>query len=202
MQLTSIFVSAISLVAAVVHADPLVLPHHQGIASGYSMVNLTWVGKVFEDGSDVSITGSSMQNIEAQIRELNPDFSWNRKNDTNSAMPVRRDNTHLTCDPNNIWWAQVFRIEQGIEYLKGIQGRCHVGPGPRVCTRVSCSYESAISWCNDNDHDIFIDCSLWSLYAQDILDACQTHDASNRVRGQKFNDENWNILVGLDNDHC
>ncbi|KAI1803054.1 hypothetical protein F4811DRAFT_572357 [Daldinia bambusicola] len=202
MQLTSVFASAISLVAAVVHADPLAPPNQHGLPSGYSLANLTWVGKVFENGSDVSITGSNMQNIEAQIREINPDFSWDMKNDINSTMSVQVAKTHLTCDPNNIWWAQVFRIEEGIEYLKNIKGICRVGPGPRVCTRISCSYKSAISWCNDNDHDITIDCALWSLYAQDILDACQTHDASNRVRGQQFNDENWNILVGFDNDHC
>ncbi|OTB10855.1 hypothetical protein K445DRAFT_27191 [Daldinia sp. EC12] len=203
MQFTRTFVSAISLIAATAHISAEVIGNHPGLPSGYSFANITWIGKVFENGSDVSITGSSMENIEGQIREINPDFSWGIQSHVKPAIPIQNDETHLTCDPNNIWWAQVFRINEGIEYLKGIKGRCHVGPGPRVCTRVSCSYKSAISWCNDNSYGIDIDCSLWSQYAQDIVDACQTHDASSRVRGQKFRDnDKWNMLVGFDNNHC
>ncbi|KAI1661838.1 hypothetical protein F4813DRAFT_398363 [Daldinia decipiens] len=203
MLSTNIFVSVISLVAAMCHGHTQIPESHESPPSGYSLSNLTWVGKAFKHGSDISITGSSMRNIEAQIREINPKFSWDDQENADSTVSLQNSKTHLTCDPNNIWWAQVFRIEEGIDYLKGIKGRCHMGPGPRVCTRISCSYKSAIWWCNDNDHDIYMDCSLWSQYAQDIVDACQTHDASARVRGQKFNNEqNWNVMVGFDNDHC
>lgn len=40
-------------------------------------------------------------------------------------------------------------ILQGIKYLRKLPGRPTNGPGPGACGRVSCSWNSAISWCND-----------------------------------------------------
>lgn len=37
----------------------------------------------------------------------------------------------------------------GIAYLKSVTGTPVNGPGPGTCNRVSCSYNSAIYWCND-----------------------------------------------------
>ncbi|PHH71012.1 hypothetical protein CDD82_6780 [Ophiocordyceps australis] len=43
------------------------------------------------------------------------------------------------------WWA----IKKGIKRLKRVRGYPVNGPGPGKCGRVSCSYDSAIWWCND-----------------------------------------------------
>jgi len=40
-------------------------------------------------------------------------------------------------------------IQDGINYLRRLSGRPSNGPGPGACGRVSCSYNSAIYWCND-----------------------------------------------------
>ncbi|EWZ00977.1 hypothetical protein FOYG_00683 [Fusarium oxysporum NRRL 32931] len=40
-------------------------------------------------------------------------------------------------------------INQGISYLRRIKGKPRNGPGPGNCGRVSCSFNSAIWWCND-----------------------------------------------------
>ncbi|KAI0838558.1 hypothetical protein F5Y06DRAFT_287264 [Hypoxylon sp. FL0890] len=202
MKVSSIFVTALSGVATMAQILPQASSRHQGLPSGYSVSNLTWTGSVTKNGPDMSFNGSSFQDIEAQILKVNPNFSWDDENTANVTILTTSVKDHLTCDPNNIWWAQVFRIQQGIDYLKGKKGACSMGPGPRVCTRISCSYKSAIWWCNDNDHSIKEDCSLWSDYAQDIVNSCQTHDASSRVRGQEFSTNNWNVMVGFDDDHC
>jgi len=45
--------------------------------------------------------------------------------------------------------ASLQRIKEGIDYLRGVPGKPVLGPGPGTCKRVSCSYNSAIYWCND-----------------------------------------------------
>ncbi|KAI2465351.1 hypothetical protein F4781DRAFT_409590 [Annulohypoxylon bovei var. microspora] len=172
-----------------------------GLPSGYVISNLTWTGNITDNGPQKSFTGSSFWDIEAQIRDVNPGFSWPDPGNDDLASLMKSE-ASLTCDPNNIWWADAFRIKEGIEYLSGRTGKCHIGAGPRVCTRISCSYKSAIWWCNDNSEPVEENCMLWSHYAQHILDSCQTNDASVKVRGQQFSTSNWNVMVGFDDDHC
>ncbi|KAI0887058.1 uncharacterized protein GGS22DRAFT_199365 [Annulohypoxylon maeteangense] len=202
MKTSSIFASAIF--AAATLAIPIgrgSIRSSAGLPSGYSLSNLTWTGNITEDGPEMSFTGFSFRDIDAQILDVNPDFTWPDVNGTDPAVTSRSE-AWLTCDPNNIWYAQAFRIEEGIDYLSKKTGQCHMDAGPRVCTRISCSYKSAIWWCNDNTDPIEENCLLWSHYAQEILDSCRSNDASNRVRGQKFSSADWNIMIGFDDDHC
>ncbi|KAI0108819.1 hypothetical protein F4776DRAFT_675034 [Hypoxylon sp. NC0597] len=203
MRSSSIFAVILSPAISMLQTFALPLQDPRGLPSGYSRSNLTWIGNITENGPEMSFNGSSFKDIEAQILQVNPEFSWNDHQDTaNSTTLSTRALDHLSCDPNNIWWAQAFRIQEGIDYLRGKTGTCYMEAGPRVCARISCSYKSAIWWCNDNDYPIQEDCSVWSDYAQDILDNCQTNDASSRVRGQEFSIKDWNIMVGFDDDHC
>ncbi|KAI1453674.1 hypothetical protein F4805DRAFT_360633 [Annulohypoxylon moriforme] len=207
MKTYTIFTSTLFWAASL--AGPiggLSLRHSDGLPSGYSLSNLTWTGNITKNGPERSFTGPNFQSIDAQILKANPDFTWpdvnsTDLNSTDLATPSKSE-PWLTCDPNNIWYAQAFRIEEGIDYLSKRTGKCHMDAGPRVCTRISCSYKSAIWWCNDNTNPIEENCMLWSHYAQNILDACRSNDAANRVRGQKFSSANWNIMVGFDDDHC
>lgn len=43
----------------------------------------------------------------------------------------------------------------GITYLRGVSGQPTNGPGPGNCGRVSCSFNSAIWWCNDVSDSIY-----------------------------------------------
>lgn len=65
-------------------------------------------------------------------------------NDDTSHLHKRLD---VTC--NNYDQALRFRIQEGISHLRGVNGKPRNGPGPGNCGRVSCSYNSAIWWCND-----------------------------------------------------
>ncbi|KAI1817778.1 hypothetical protein GGS20DRAFT_530764 [Poronia punctata] len=102
-------------------------------------------------------------------------------------------------------YASVFHIEQGIKYLRGIKdddgngnGNCTVGPGPGNCTRVSCSYNSGIWFCNDNPTEpATVPCRSLGDLAWDILVKCYDyadtpHDS---VHGQNFDPGNWNVIV-------
>ncbi|KAI1378107.1 hypothetical protein F4677DRAFT_414434 [Hypoxylon crocopeplum] len=199
MRSSTFFASVLSWTAATVYGQLEAPPNQGGLLDGYRSTNMTWKGSITDNGPEASFTGSSFQDIEAQILRANPAFTWPAQDSTPTL--AKGDRAYVTCDPNGIWWAQVFRIQEGIDYLSGKSGQCYIGGGPRVCTRISCSYKSGISWCNDNEEPLWIDCALWSAYAQDIVDQCQTHDASSRVRGQEFDNDSWNILVGYDPDH-
>ncbi|KAI1395053.1 hypothetical protein F4819DRAFT_506214 [Hypoxylon fuscum] len=190
MKTFSLF-SVLSLTAATVFGSPQPL---EGFPGDYTLGNLTWEGNVTDNGPLMSFSGPSFHDIESQILQANPGFTWPDQGTTNS--PALKKVDHMTCDPNNIWWAQIFRIEEGIDYLKGKTGRCYIGPGPRFCSRLSCSYHSAIYWCNDQDQAVWIDCDRWTSYAQMIVDQCSVEDSSQTVRGQVFDTDNWNIMVG------
>lgn len=60
----------------------------------------------------------------------------------------------VNCDPRHGEWIFTYLepIVEGISYLRGVPGSPSNGPGPGNCGRVSCSYESAIWWCNDVSH--------------------------------------------------
>lgn len=181
--------------AATVAALGPIADAYNGIPNGYTLGNVTWTGNITANEPEVSFTGPSFQDIEAQIREANPNFAWPDHNTTDLSFPDKVVD-HVSCDIPQFWYAEKYWADKGIDYLKGKTGQCHIDAGPKVCSRISCSYDSAIFWCNDNDTPLSIDCSLWSQYAQDIIDTCLADDSSEQVRGQQFSSNNWNIIVG------
>jgi hypothetical protein len=38
---------------------------------------------------------------------------------------------------------------EGMRYLRSLKGQVHMPPGPGLCSRVSCSHDSAVYICND-----------------------------------------------------
>ena len=81
--------------------------------------------------------------------------------------------------------------------LKGMQ--CRVKKNS--CSRVSCSYNSAIFLCNDNDIPIAPECSLVAGYALKVIDHCKTQLPSGKwyASGKYFNETGgWNAEVRYD----
>ncbi|KAK0121884.1 hypothetical protein ONS95_010162 [Cadophora gregata] len=102
-------------------------------------------------------------------------------NSSDDGLTTRDDHILLTdrtkstrkcckCDkfPSNWKDASAARIKEGITYLRNFNGICNTGP--KACVRISCSYNSAIFMCNDNDHRLDLSCAYMASYAQDILD--------------------------------
>ena len=114
----------------------------------------------------------------------------------------------ILCDVGGTGVVVTDPIDEGIKYLHGISGDCKVDAGPRVCSRVSCSYSAAIWLCNDTKEDLWIPCSKVGDYAQDIRDKCWFNASPGApvwlpvVRGQEFDTENWNVILGSSPDHC
>lgn len=87
----------------------------------------------------------TVEEVHAQALKMNPHFKLN-------ALPTKKvearvPHNQIFCDRYD--YASSSRIEEGISYLRRVPGQPHNGPGPGKCSRVSCSYDSAIWWCND-----------------------------------------------------
>lgn len=93
-------------------------------------------------------------------------------------------------------------IQQQSDYLKGLSGPCNVGAGPQVCSRISCSDNAAVWLCNDNADAIGPQCSSLASYVDDIANDCQEerHHGHITARGQVFDTDNFNVIVGFDPD--
>lgn len=108
----------------------------------------------------MNVTGTIQQVYDA-LDKANPnfrqDFGINNTADNSVlAATTESDSSYelqsLVC--NVFDYAQRTATTKGVEYLNSVPGSPANGPGPGNCGRVSCSYESAIYWCNDVS-DIF-----------------------------------------------
>ncbi|KAH7380835.1 hypothetical protein BKA64DRAFT_727540 [Cadophora sp. MPI-SDFR-AT-0126] len=88
-------------------------------------------------------------------------------------------------------------IRDGISYLQKVTALCWVEGNK--CSRISCSYKSAISLCNVTPVRKGLSCSNMASYAQDILNKC-TYDVGimRFVGGQAWDTEGYNINVYRD----
>ena len=135
------------------------LPQDRDIIPGYSIVPMQWSVKPFPDRDEyVNVTGTIQQMI-AEVNKVNPDYE---KLLLAAADKYREESGNLDKRGLNKRWvyaghfcfgrwpgASILAIEEGISYLNSIGGRPHIGSGPGVCSRVSCSNNAGIFWCND-----------------------------------------------------
>ncbi|KAI1494718.1 hypothetical protein F5X96DRAFT_693821 [Biscogniauxia mediterranea] len=173
--------------------------------SQYIESNITWTGKITEDGPILEFTGSSLQHIEAQIRRAHPSFSgWSPLEEPRSPAQVKREKDFINCEPPGAQYASSYWIVHAIDYLRGIKGNCTNGPGPANCGRISCSWNSGIWWCNDDTEPKTVDCSLFASYVADIVERCYNEGRTPDwcVMGQEFDCDKWNVIVAGTKDWC
>lgn len=127
-----------------------------------------WEVEVSPGGPTVILKGT-IEEIRKELLKLNPTWDTDYLKPKPSPKLARRfdfSRDKYVCRGR---WPQCSAdsIQDGINYLRGVSGQPTNGPGPGNCGRVSCSYDSAIWWCNDvsYQYDFFdgwklIDC-LW-----------------------------------------
>ncbi|KAK3315865.1 hypothetical protein B0H66DRAFT_592148 [Apodospora peruviana] len=179
---------------------------------GYAVEEITWEVQAFADGAKVSLTGT-VEQVYDKLIKINPDFSFNDINVTDTATKLGAAENRVSCGNNGHpdWvGANELAILWGITYLQNLAGQPSNGPGPGACGRVSCSWKSAIWWCNDNDHTYTL--GSWSDIAQcanEIRDTCwpgpygdsEGTDDTHLV-GINFQEGGWNCIVRRDEDNC
>ncbi|KAK1778640.1 hypothetical protein QBC45DRAFT_451462 [Copromyces sp. CBS 386.78] len=173
---------------------------------GYGIEELIWEVETTPGGPTVNIAGT-VQDVYEQLEKVNPNFVSDfglddPDNSTSLAAPVESRAYYIEaihCD--YFEYATASAIREGIKYLNGVPGKPSNGPGPGNCGRVSCSYNSAIYWCNDNTYTKTLDAfGSISLAAQTLLDRCGSSGLwyAEVARGQIFMTDRWNVIVRKD----
>ncbi|KAK7959920.1 uncharacterized protein PG986_004774 [Apiospora aurea] len=166
-----------------------------GSASNSSalMPGIIWRGNVTVDGPIYEFNGT-VQEIYAQIKEVNPAYElMPRKHLSSDPM---HSLTHVQCEtpygpPDDWGYAVTNNIQDGITYLESLTGDCGVTPGP--CGRVSCSWDSAISWCWNNPTGGYtLKCSQLAGYAQAVVNNCPYRP--NEVWGEAYDSAGFSVF--------
>jgi hypothetical protein len=92
-------------------------------------------------------------------------------------------------------------IDAGIFYLNNLHTR--LGIPAKSCSRISCSYDSAIYLCNDNGQYIEPASAYIASYAQDLVNLCTTGSFDKfpdyrKTGGQEFDSDGYNVIVKQD----
>ncbi|KAL3482512.1 hypothetical protein BJX99DRAFT_252764 [Aspergillus californicus] len=105
----------------------------------------------------------------------------------------------LTCD--NFKNVPVKRIKEGIKYLRKITShRPHLNANS--CERVSCSWDTAIWWCNsDNKYRELPGYYNIAQGAQVIVDNCM-RDWIGQISGTLDHPDHWRVEVKYDDNKC
>ncbi|KAM0323328.1 hypothetical protein ACHAQA_008920 [Verticillium albo-atrum] len=176
-----------------------------GLPKGFTEVPLEWELQSHPDGEVFTMTGT-VEKVRAELTKRNPnylaDFGLDKREETDEDHGLARRDLCKTSDWRLISCnvsggrAQTRATREGIHYLEGISGKPKLGPGPNKCSRVSCSHNSGIWWCNHHD-------KTWSLGsfksiakgAQCAYNKCK-YDPDAKIKGQSFaKGSNWSVIV-------
>ncbi|KAF4830097.1 hypothetical protein CGCTS75_v006154 [Colletotrichum tropicale] len=168
--------------------------------TGYSVYVPEWEVQAFP-GGETQIIGGTAEQVLDELRKINPNYDedFGIGNVTESGLTdivgpkADFEGAATVCDGWEL--ANTARIREGISHLDGVDGKPHRGAGPASCGRVSCSYNSAIWWCNDDtkakELNSFREISDGALY---VIKKCRVGE-STRVAGQAFHKDNWNVII-------
>ncbi|KAK0119329.1 hypothetical protein ONS95_008171 [Cadophora gregata] len=197
------------LAVEVVNATPTpdgisVVKRASNIPEHYEIVPLVITGSI--DGVAINHTGT-VQEVFAQLDAEDNNFKLSELGAHDVAEVHSRDTSYITdvnCIPvNGQNWnrANQGAIREGIAYLRRGSMACWINP--HSCSRISCSWDSAIYLCNNNNYRFGHPCFQIADYAQAILDKCQYKKnlwADKEVGGQAWDILNWNVPVYKE--HC
>ena len=112
-----------------------------------------WEVEAYPGGPVIALNGT-IQEVRNALIKLNPswDIDYPDRNISrrDATIEARRDTQFNLYNCFGRWpGTNRGPIVDGIRYLRRTNGRPTEGPGPGKCSRVSCSYNAAIYWCND-----------------------------------------------------
>ncbi|KAK3997918.1 hypothetical protein QBC44DRAFT_303042 [Cladorrhinum sp. PSN332] len=187
------------------------------IPAGFNIVELSWEVETTPGGPKVILNGT-LEQAHEKLVEINP--NWNAEYlepviaDQNAeAKSAARSVTGDVASLQKRDWtecktrgggAQTAAIRDGISYLRGLSGEARNGPGPRNCGRVSCSYSSAIWYCNNNNYAKSMPWYHIANAAQVLLDQCSwTNIGGYRyAAGERHHDDGWFTIVAYEGSNC
>ncbi|KAI2606302.1 uncharacterized protein GGS25DRAFT_523966 [Hypoxylon fragiforme] len=157
-------------------------------------------GAVEPGGVDVSFKGT-VQEIDAQVHRINPNFSWRDFKPSPgrfSKSPRKRSPSKVLCHVQGLPPAPRAALESSRDWLNALAAELSVDA--QRCTKVSCVAGAAVWFCNDNLGWIQEVSLTLATHVDAILDqeGCGTAGNSSLVQGQSFDSDNYNIIVNGD----
>ncbi|KAK0736706.1 hypothetical protein B0T21DRAFT_402075 [Apiosordaria backusii] len=178
---------------------------------GYTTVPIFWDLPIKADdpnGPTATVNGT----IQAAIAKMEADYhGWNatfqaqlrRRPPPPHASSISADQYPEFTDCDIDYDKAIgFAIVWGIEYLRGVPGTAKNGPGPGNCGRVSCSWKSAIWWCNEDNNEKELQWGQIADGAYYVFNKCETDTGYVKGKGYFVKDK-FNVFVVYDqSDHC
>ncbi|RYP11490.1 hypothetical protein DL764_000013 [Monosporascus ibericus] len=196
-------------------------PSPSTAAHAETAVPMMFTGALRAGGPNVTYNGT-LQSIVKQICTENPHYPFRNRTtfpitsdgstksgDTGIARSdtigaISSDLAHNARDENVFCgiggdgWADKDAIVEAITYLRDLSGACYAFPGPGFCGRISCSYNSAVWWCNDKPRVVKYPCSFFADFVQTITNEC-SDQWEKQIQGQVFSEDgSYNVIVGRD----
>jgi hypothetical protein len=142
----------------------------------------------------------SYDELEARFRSA--DYELESDSESGSHLAKRKIFNLAALDCGGRWkevnWDTALR---NTVYLSGLKGYPKRGAGPGNCGRVSCSYNTAIWWCNDEPFTKTL-MGYDRIYhgALEIVSPCShtPFGSSRKTSGQAFSTGGWNVIVRKD----
>ncbi|KAH6842263.1 hypothetical protein B0I37DRAFT_194902 [Chaetomium sp. MPI-CAGE-AT-0009] len=190
-----------AITAAIFSMGALAAPNPR---QDYQYSDLEWRVET-SPGHTVTVNGT----IEALVTQLlqqqgaaDPDTDSNAPEATTPTIARRTaDFSRGSYYCGGPWpYAHMAAYWEGLRYLRSITGEVRVPPGPRMCSRVSCSYGAAVWICNDRTDELRLD--AFARIADGvsyIIGRCATTAwGTTQVAGQVFHPDLWNVIVRRD----
>ncbi|KAI0157469.1 hypothetical protein GGR57DRAFT_501085 [Xylariaceae sp. FL1272] len=192
---------------------PEALSVRNGLPPNHTLSTISWTLPIVEGGEEYTFNGT-IEEVFAQVNDERAKQGLGPLDDplSNSThieemgvgnLIQDRSLTRTECKVGLLGAAASEKIQSGIKYLGKLKTKCRNGAGPGNCGRISCSWNSAIYWCNDKSVDSEnYDCSSFAPYAQAIFDECSYRVGLDLdlVWGQAWDTDNFRVIIGLD--HC
>ncbi|KAE9377477.1 hypothetical protein N431DRAFT_461083 [Stipitochalara longipes BDJ] len=163
---------------------------------GYAVVEMQWIGEY--QGHAYNLSGT-VEKVITHLQTIDPTLEFPARD--RSRLAARYNGGYLCCHVAG----QSFRaanggeIEAGIDYLNALNTNLYLDP--LTCSRISCSYEAAIWWCNQLPNYQFDQGSVWlGQHAETLVDNCWDEGDVNfpTLCGQDFDPGGYNIIVRYD----
>ncbi|BCS21727.1 uncharacterized protein APUU_22159A [Aspergillus puulaauensis] len=157
------------------------------------LVEISWKVVTHPGAPPITLTGTAEQ-VYAKLVEINANYDDDFKDiepelelQPTESLDKRKDT--LVCEGER--YATTNRIQEGISYLRKVKGEPQLSPYD--CGRVSCSWHSAIVWCNDSPHSKTLPSFInIAEGAQVIVNGC---DDDGLVKGWLDHTDRWRVVV-------
>ncbi|KAG6034094.1 hypothetical protein E4U41_006683 [Claviceps citrina] len=86
----------------------------------------------------------------------------------------------------------------GVQYLYKVRKDRHpmAEAGPRACSKVSCSFDASIIWCNDSDKPkVLASFAEIGMAANGLINSCPP--VNQRMSGEAFMFGDWSVIIGF-----